>query len=164
MPRGPGAKGEGVGEGWGERRTGGAMFSGGRVGGGEMYREGISAGGGAADSLPIFLGSPTTMLRTPGGSPALRPNSARASAVSGVASAGFRITCSGGTHNHKRPEPQTQKLRHLAEPKTCLSMGYKQHYKLSALTHLYRTRHASKAWTPLPMAERVLQAARSYIR
>lgn len=44
-------------------------------------------------SLPIFLGSPTTMLRTPGGSPARRPNSAKANAVRGVASAGFRMTC-----------------------------------------------------------------------
>ncbi len=43
--------------------------------------------------LPIFLASPTTMLSTPGGKPALRPSSARARAVSGVASAGFSITC-----------------------------------------------------------------------
>lgn len=41
---------------------------------------------------PIFFASPTTMLRTPGGMPARLPSSARARAVKGVASAGFRMT------------------------------------------------------------------------
>ena len=42
----------------------------------------------------MALASPTRMFRTPSGMPALCASSASASAVSGVDSAGFRITCS----------------------------------------------------------------------
>ena len=41
----------------------------------------------------IFAGSPVSMLMVPDGKPARRASSARANAVSGVDSAGFRITC-----------------------------------------------------------------------
>ena len=41
----------------------------------------------------IFAGSPVSMLMVPAGNPARRASSAIANAVSGVDSAGFRITC-----------------------------------------------------------------------
>ena len=43
----------------------------------------------------MAAGSPTTILSTPSGMPARRASSASASAVSGVASAGFSTTCKG---------------------------------------------------------------------
>ena len=46
-------------------------------------------------AAPMAAGSPTTMLSTPSGMPARRASSASASAVSGVASAGFSTTCKG---------------------------------------------------------------------
>lgn len=49
--------------------------------------------------LPMAFASPTTMLRTPSGMPALCASSARASAVSGVDSAGFRMTCAHAALN-----------------------------------------------------------------
>ncbi len=51
---------------------------------------------GEADKMrgsPMALASPWTMLRTPLGMPALCPSSASASAVKGVDSAGFKMTC-----------------------------------------------------------------------
>ena len=83
---------------------------------------------GREHSLPIFLGSPTTMLRTPGGSPARRPNSARASAVSGVASAGFRMTCVW-TDTFTRAEAFKTEGRH--QPRR-LPSCHEWHYGLSS--------------------------------
>lgn len=45
------------------------------------------------ESALIFAGSPVSMLRVPAGKPARRASSAIANAVSGVDSAGFKITC-----------------------------------------------------------------------
>lgn len=47
----------------------------------------------------MALGSPTMMLSTPGGIPLLSASSANAKAVSGVASAGLRTTCSSNAHD-----------------------------------------------------------------
>ena len=67
--------------------------------------------------LPIFLASPTTILSTPGGKPALRPSSASARAVSGVASAGFSMTCNStqrsGTDTRREEDEEDAHLQLL---------------------------------------------------
>ena len=92
---------------------------------------------GEADKMrgsPMALASPWTMLRTPLGMPALCPSSASASAVKGVDSAGFRMTCAmptGHTLNSRSTQEATQNLPVVEAPPTsqdyrlllCLSIG-----------------------------------------